>query len=322
MKKILITLAIVAIVLIAIFGGNKKEGEAKRIAILLPADLQLLDDIVTGIKTSFEKAGYKEGKNVTFDVQSSHGDNSTLQSLASKFSTGGYDLIMPLGTGASQAILNLVKDKPIVFGAVTDPKTAGLVDNPNKPGKNITGTSDVTLYKESLEILKKIAPNTKKVGILHNPGEANSVFGLSETKKYALELGLTLEISSVNNTAEVYPVAKALASKVDAFYVLPDVTVVSGIDGFIKASLENKKPLLVFGEDDVKKGGLVSLGTNYTKVGERTGEIALKVLKGESPGNIPVLGVTDADIFINTKTATSLGITIPDEILKSAKATY
>ena len=308
MKKYSIILVLVVLVLLTVFLGHKKDKNIKYIGILLPADIQLLNDVVDGIKMAFKNEGYVENKDVVFDVESSHGDNSTLQSLASKFATGNYDIIIPTGTGASQSIFNLVKEKPIVFSAVTDPKTAGLVENTDKPGKNITGTSDVTLYKESLELLVKLVPGAKKVGIIQNPGEPNSVFALSETKKYAKAMGLDVLVGSAN--------------KVDAFYMLPDVTVASGVDGFIKASLETKKPIIVFGDGDVKKGGLASLGTNYVKVGQKTGEIAVKILKGEKPGNIPVRGVTDADIFLNRKTAEMLGLKIPDDILKSAKQIY
>ena len=322
MKKYSIILVLVVLVLLTVFLGHKKDKNIKYIGILLPADIQLLNDVVDGIKMAFKNEGYVENKDVVFDVESSHGDNSTLQSLASKFATGNCDIIIPTGTGASQSIFNLVKEKPIVFSAVTDPKTAGLVENTDKPGKNITGTSDVTLYKESLELLVKLVPGAKKVGIIQNPGEPNSVFALSETKKYAKAMGLDVLVGSANNSSEVYPSAKALASKVDAFYMLPDVTVASGVDGFIKASLETKKPIIVFGDGDVKKGGLASLGTNYVKVGQKTGEIAVKILKGEKPGNIPVRGVTDADIFLNRKTAEMLGLKIPDDILKSAKQIY
>lgn len=321
MKKILGVLFIIVIILITLTSGNKEEG-VKSIAILQYVSHPLFDLVTVGIKEGLAKEGYVEGKNLKIDLQNGNGDNSTIQSIAQKFANQTDDVIVSYGTAPSQAVYNLVKERPVVFSAVTDPKTAGLVVDPKHPGANITGTSDITLYKESLELLKKLVPNAKKVGILQNPGEPNSVFGLSEAKKYANELGLEIIVGTVNSSAEVYQAAKAIAGKVDAFYMLPDVTVASGANGFVKATLESKKPFISFTSDEVKNGALASLGTNYKMVGERTAEIIVKVLKGEKPGDIPVLGVTDADVFLNTKTAEAIGVTISPELLKSAKKTY
>lgn len=322
MKKIIGLIVLVVIVLLVISNTSKKPEGVTKVAILQYVTHPAFDDVVLGIKDSFKKAGYVEGESVVFDLQNGNGDNATFQSIASKFASEDANIIIPLGTAPSQAVLNLIKDRPIVFGAVTDPKTAGLLADPAKPNANITGTSDITLYKESLELLKKLSPKTKIVGVLHNPGEPNSIFGLSETKRYAKELGLELVVGSVNSSSEVYQGAKALSGKVDAFYMLPDVTVLSGVEGFIKASFEDKKPFISMTDGDVKKGALASLGTNYFKVGEKTGEIAIKVLHGEKISSLPVLGVTDADLFINTKTAELIGLTISANILDSAKETY
>lgn len=322
MKKTIGILVILALIVIVSISGNKKQEEVKKIAILQYVTHPAFDEVTVGIRESLAKAGFKEGKNITLDIQNGNGDNSTIQSIAQKFANQQDDLIVPYGTAPSQAVLNLVKNRPIVFAAVTDPITAGLVNDPQKPGANITGTSDITLYKESLELLKKLVPNAKKIGVLQNPGEANSVFALSETQKYAKELGLEIIVGTVNSSNEVYQAAKAISGKVDAFYVSADVTVTSGINGLIKATLESKRPLIAFTNSDVEAGALASLGTNYKKVGEKTGEIAVRVLKGENPGDIPVLGVTDADIFINKKTAEAIGLTISEEILKSAKTVY
>lgn len=319
MKKILGTVIIICLIVFVVIAGNTKDKTTKKIGVIQYGDHQAWEDVKTGIFKSLLAQGYEQGKNIQIDLQNAHNDNSTMQSIAQSYANGNYDLVISFGTAPSQAILNLEKEKPIVFAAVTDPKSAGLVTDPNHPGGNITGTSDVTLYKESLELLKKLVPNAKKVGVLSNPGETNSVFSVNETKKYAADLGLEIVVVGVNNSGEVYQAAKSISKEVDAFYGIPDNTVTAGVESLIKATLESKKPLVAFLASDVEKGALASLGTDYIKVGEHTGKIIGEVLEGKNPGDISVQSITDADVFINTETAKAIDVTIPSEILKGAK---
>ena len=282
----------------------------------------VFDMVNEGIKEGFAAEGYVEGETITFDIQNAQGDNSANAAIAQKFANSDYTIFIPLGTPSSQAVVNLIKDRPIIFGAVTDPVTAGIVATNEKPGANVTGTSDITLYKEQLELLKKLVPNATKVGIVYNPGEANSKYGLEQAQKYATELGLEVITAAANNSGEILSAARSLVDKVDAFYMTPDNTVVSGQEALIKVALDAKKPLISLDQSGVEKGALATLGTNYKYVGIRTAQIAIRVLKGENPANIPVLGVTDADLFVNTKTAAAIGITIPQDLLTTAKETY
>jgi putative ABC transport system substrate-binding protein len=325
MKKtwiVILVIAVLAIVGWFAFGSKKAPSKVVRVGVSQITSHIVFDSIKTGIVNGFAKAGYKEGKDITFDFQNAQGDNATNAAIAQKFANGDYNLYMPLGTPSSQALVNLVKSKPIVFAAVTDPLSAGIVKSLEKPGGNVTGTSDITLYKQQLELLKKLAPNVKKVGVVYNPGEANAIYSLGEAKKYGEPMGFQFVTAPANNTGEIMSAAKSIANKVDAFYMLSDNTVVSGQDALIKVAIESKKPLISVDESGVKAGALATLGTNYQMVGERAAEIAVRVLKGENPGVIPVLGVTDADIFINTTTAQKIGITFPQDIMSQAKQTY
>lgn len=323
-KSWIIVIAIVVVIIGAYLLLNTKNNNSKvvKVGVSQIVSHVVFDDIKNGIIAGFAANGYTEGKNIIFDFQNAQGEASINQSIAQKFANGDYDLIMPLGTQASQAVANLIKDRPIVFGAVTDPVTAGLVKSNEKPGGNITGTSDITLYKQQLELLKKIKPDVKKVGLVYNPGEANTQYGLEQTKKYGEPMGLEFVTAPANNTGEVLSAARSIVDKVDAFYMLPDNTVLAGQDALIKVAIESKKPLISIDESGVKNGALATLGTNYKKVGERAAEIAVRVLKGEKPGDIPVLGVTDADIFINTTTAQKIGLTFSQDLINQAKQVY
>lgn len=328
MKKTWIVVLIIAVIAIGswiIFGyKNSFLNNSKIIKVCISQIISnpSIDSIKNGIYSGFTKAGYIEGKNIVFDFQNAQGDMSVNQAIAQKFANENCDLIIPISTPSAQAVANLIKKRPIVFSAVTDPISAGLLKSKEKPGGNITGTSDITLIKQQLELLKKIKPDVKKVGIVYNPGEANAQYGLDQTKQYGEAMGLEFVTAPANNTNEILSAARSIADKVDAFYMTTDNTVLTGQDALIKVSIEFKKPLISIDQSGVENGALATLSTNYEKVGERTAEIAIRVLKGENPGNIPVLGVTDADIFINTTTAQKIGIAFPQDLISQAKQIY
>ena len=324
MKNVLwIVVAVLVLGGLAWYATSNKGAQKKIVTVGISqiTSHPVFDMVVAGIKEGFAAAGYTEGETITFDLQNAQGDNSANAAIAQKFGASGYDLFMPLGTPSSQAVVNVIKEKPVVFGAVTDPVSAGLVASNEAPGANVTGTSDITLYKEDLELLMKLVPTVKKVGIVYNPGEANAKFALEQTQKYATAMGLTIVTAPANTTNEITSAARSILSKVDAFFMLPDNTVVSGQESLIKVALDGKKPLISLDQSGVEKGALATLGTNYHDLGVRTAEIAVRILKGENPATIPVLGVTDADLFINTGTAKALDITVPEDLLKTAKVT-
>jgi putative tryptophan/tyrosine transport system substrate-binding protein len=328
-KKVLIgvlVLIVLALGAYALWGKDDqvapKSDKMVRVGISQITSHPVMDMIYEGLKDGFKKAGYEEGKNIEFDVQNAQGEASANSAIAQKFATGNYDIIIPFGTNSSQAVVNLIKDKPVVFSAVTDPVSAGLVSSKENPGANVTGTSDITLYKEHLEFLKQLKPDVKTIGVVYNPGEANAKFALDETKKIAQTMGLEIVTAPANNSGEIMSAARSLVSKVDAFYMMPDNTVLSGMESIVTVANEAKKPFISVDQSGVEKGALATLGTNYRMVGERTAEMAVRILKGEKPGSISVLGVTDADIFVNEKTANAIGITIPQDILQKAKQVY
>lgn len=328
MKKSFPFILIVAVLAALIFYkfANTKTVSQKqkvfKVGISQPLSHPGIDVVRDGIIAGFEASGYKNGENISFDLQNAQGDASVAQSIAQKFANSDYDIFIPIGTQPSQALANLIKSKPIVFAAVTDPVTAGLLQSKDNPGGNITGTSDMILFKEQLELLRKLKPEAIKVGVVYNPSESNSQFGLQESKKFAAELGLQIVTAPANNTSEVLSAAQSLVNKVDAFYVLSDNTVIAGQEALIKVATEAKKPLIGVEQGGVEKGALATIGINYFELGKRTSEVAIRVLKGEDPGKIPVYGVKDGDLFINTKTAQAIGLSIPEEMLKQAKQVY
>ncbi len=328
LNEIMLKKTTLAVILLVVLGGiaaysySNKPSKTLKVGVSQIVSHQIFDEFKSGIIQGFKNGGYEDGKNIIFDFQNANGDMNVNQVIAQKFAASDYDLFMPMGTQSGQAIANLEKKRPIIFAGITDPVTAGLVASKEKPGSNITGTSDIVLYKQPLELLKTLAPNIVKVGILYNPGEANSVSGLEQAKNAASQLNLEIITAPVNNTGEILSATQSIVDKIDAYYLINDNTVLAGQESLIKIALENKKPVIAIDPSGVEKGALATMSTKYEKVGEKAAEIAIRVINGELPGNIPVADITEAEVYLNKKTADIINIQIPDDLINKAVKIY
>ena len=282
----------------------------------------LIDSVQDGFLERMKQLGYKEASNIAYDRQNAQGQIASAQTIVQKFTSDRDDLIFTIGTSPSQAAAKATKSIPIVFGAVTDPISAGLVKNVAQPGGNITGTSDLSPFKDQLKLLVQVAPQVKVIGMVYNPGESNSSFGVSATKKAAAELGLKVITAPITSSNEINSAAASIADKVDAFYSGTDNTVVSALESLIKICEQRKKPLLAADPDSVQRGALITIGVDYKQVGIESANIADRILKGAVPGSIPVVFAPGTVLAVNTAAALAEGVKLPEDVLKRANRVY
>lgn len=278
-----------------------------------------LDACRKGVIDKLKELGYEEGKNVRYDIQIAQGNIATANQIAKKFIGDKKDLIIAIATPTAQAVANLTKTTPIVISAITDPVGAKLVKSLEKPGGNITGTTDMSPVKDQIALFEKLKISVKRLGVIYNSGEANSRTLVEILRSVAKQKGIALVEATVTNSSGVLMAAKSLVGKVDGIYIPTDNTVVSALESVLQVSYENKIPVITGDTDSVVRGALASLGMDYYKLGLQTGVIVGRILKGEKPANIPVETLKDLDLFINEATAQKLGIKIDPELLKSAK---
>lgn len=290
----------------------------KTIGIVQIVEHPSLNTIRETIVKSLDKKGFKEGINITIDYQNAQGDQTNLKNISQKFVGNKYDLIIAISTPATQVVAAETSEIPIVFSGVTDPISAGLVENLDKPNRNITGTSDMVSVEKNMELAKSITPNIKTVGFLYNSGETSSQAVIKELRKYAKSNNLNLVEGAVTNTSEVQQVTESLVSKVDAIFATTDNTIASSMPVVSQIVIKAKKPMYTSADSMVKSGGLAGCGINYTVLGEETADMVVEVLNGKKPGEIPVRIMKDMSVYINKNTADKIGVTIPDSILKSA----
>jgi putative ABC transport system substrate-binding protein len=306
---------------ILLLGCTKESVDKKGFVIGINQFMQhpLLDDVRKGLVEELNGHGISTEKGSTFLLKNANGDQNVAVQINKQFVDRKVDIIVPLGTPSAQSAVKLTKTIPIVFGAITDPVSAGLADSIKKPGGNKTGTSDRWPYKKQVGLMKKLVPNAKKVGIILNPGEANTQASMEFIRPALKELGLAEIDVPVSSTSEVYGAAQSLVGRCDVILVPADNTVVSAFESVVKVANENKIPLFAGSIDSVKKGAVATYGVNYYEIGRATGQLVAQILKGElDPGTIPVIVESKADLVININAAKAQGVRIPDEMLKNA----
>jgi putative ABC transport system substrate-binding protein len=280
-----------------------------------------IDAARDGFIKGLEEAGFKAGEDVVYDLQNAQGDFNNAISIAQKFKDDKVDLIVAISTPSAQAALQVNQEIPIIINAVTDPVAANLAKSWESSGNNVTGMSDAAPNKQQVELIPRFLPEAKNVGTIYNAGEANSVVQIEVARAACKELGLKLIEVSVSNSSEVLMAAQSLAGRVDAIYIVTDNTVVSALESVINVCNQEKIALIVADPSSVDKGALASYGIDYFSLGKRSAEIALKVIKGVKPSDIPIQTITDPNdlqFVVNLDTAKIIGISVSEEIIKAA----
>ncbi len=291
----------------------------KNIGIVQLVQHDALDSANKGFVDALKEKGYEDGKNIAIEQQNAQGEQANAQTICSQFVDAKKDLIFTIATPAAQAAYNSTKDIPIVFTAVTDPVDADIANDWKSSGTNVTGTSDKVPVDQQIDLLKKLIPDAKTLGVIYNTSEANSVIQVDELKKAAEAKGLSVKEIGVTNVNEINQNLSSALGDIDALYTPTDNTVASGYALVGNLCIEKNVPIIGAEEAVVDKGGLASIGIDYYKLGKEAGYKAVEILEGKSPSDIEITTLSDMSFTINTDVAEKLGITIPDDILKDAK---
>ncbi len=291
----------------------------KSLAITQIVEHPALDAVRKGVKDELASAGFKAGENLKWTFESAQGNSATAAQIAKKFAGKSPDVIVAIATPSAQTVAAAARSSKIVFSAVTDPVGAKLVKNMKKPGGNITGVTDLTPIDKHMALVKRVVPSAKTVGVIFNPGEANSVTLVELVKKFAPLQGMKVVEAGATKSSEVLSAARSLVGKADVIYIPTDNTVVSAFSAVVKVGQAAKLPVVAGDTDSVKQGAIAALGFNYYDVGRQTGKIVLQVLNGTKPGDIAVQGVDKMELFVNPGAAKKMGITLDASLIAEAK---
>lgn len=297
---------------------SKADSSNVKVSVTSIVEHPALDAVRDGIKDELAEQGFKEGENLEWAFETAQGNNTMAAQIARKFVGDSPNVIVPISTPSSQAVAGITKDIPIVFAAVTDPIAAGLINNVKQPGGNITGVSDASPLDKHLDLIHDIIPSAKKIGVIYNPGEANSVAIIKELQKVAEEKGYTIVESPASRSSDVQGAARNLINKVDVMYIPTDNTVVSAFESVVRIGQDSQIPVFAGDTSSVSRGAIAAVSFNYYDVGRQTGKLVARVLKGEKPGKISVETVQKTEFHVNPKAAKKMGIEIKEDVVKAA----
>lgn len=303
-------IAAAALACVMAFTGCAKKNDGKiSIGVIQLVEHIALDANYQGFVDGLKEAGYVDGENITIDYQNAQGEQANCTTIADKFVSDKKDLIFAIATPAAQAIAAKTESIPVLISSVTDPQSAGLADTNEKPGHNITGTSDLTPCAAQIDLIKSIFPNAKKVGMLFCSAEDNSRFQIDLAEAECKKIGLEYEEFTVSNQNEVMTVVQSMVGKVDAIYA-PTDNMIAATMGVVSEVATGAKLPVICGEDGmVQSGGLATYGLNYYQLGKQTAAMAVDILKnGKNPAEMPIQYLETCDFSYNKETADLIGV--------------
>src|SRR5262245_3209434 len=280
-------------------------------------------NLVAAFRKGLSEAGYVEGRNVAVEFRWAHNQNERLSDLAADLVRRRVDVIVtPVSTPAAIAAKAATTTIPIVFGTGADPVKAGLVTSLNRPGGNITGanTMSTELLPKRIGLLNELLPSATRFAVLVNPGNP---FGADPAytgvHEVTTAIAQKLEVFTAKSNAEIDSAFAALVQKrANAVVFSPDALFDSRRVHLATLAARYQLPALHWKREFPETGGLMSYGSNVPEVIRQTGVYAGRILRGEKPGDLPVLLPTAFDLVINSQTAKILGLEVPTTLLARA----
>ncbi|SFK74520.1 putative ABC transport system substrate-binding protein [Paenibacillus sp. 1_12] len=329
-KKIWVSLTLAAVLLTAVGCGQKpqagststpsaggsanQEQKTYKVAISQIVEHPSLDATREGFLAALKDAGIA-GSNLKVDYNNAQGDPTNNLSIAQKLASADNDLVYAIATPSAQAVVQQVKKVPVLFAAVTDPLSAKIVTNMDKPGGNVSGASDTNpeAITKLMDFIAGNFPKVKSVGLVLNEGEPNAVVMAKKAEETLSKHGIKLVKAPVTNTSEVKQAGQSLVGRVDALYITLDNTVVSGVDTLLQIAKDKHIPFFSSDRDTVEKGAFATYGFKYYDHGYQVGQMAVDVLKnGKKPADMKVTVPDKLDLILNLKAAKDQGVEVTD----------
>lgn len=314
-RKLLAPLLVVGILLTSLISLHQLKADKKkdvfRIGISQFITHQSLDATREGFVDELAKQGYIEGKNIEIDLQNAQGEQRNLKTISQQLAESS-DVVLAIATPSAQSLANTTQTTPVIFSAVTDPVSAKLVESREHPGGNVTGTSDQSsdAISTQINLIKKVLPKAKTIGILYTQSEPNSVVQKDEAKRLLEEKGFAVVEKTILDSNNVKAAAESLMTEVDMVFVPTDNIISSTMETVKQVSIKHKVPVFGGSTEMIAVGGLYNYGTNYEELGRQTARMLIRVLKGEKPENIAVELPEKLELHTNKEMADALGIDI------------
>lgn len=298
--------------------GSGESTDTLKIGIIQYMSHPSLDNCYNGVVAALEESGLQ----YTADRQigSSNAADADCVNFAKNMVAENYDMIIAIATPAAKAAFAATDDTdiPVIFCAVSDPVSAGLVQDMSAPGYNCTGTSDVLDLAAQVKMIQAFQPDVQKIGILYTSSEENSLTNLANFKTVCEPLNIEVVSVSVQNASDIPAAAEELTSKVDCVNNFTDNNVVNNLSVLLNAAEKYGIPVYGSEEEQVKNGCMASVSIDYVSLGKVTGQMAVDVLKGADAATMAVKTITDASLVYNPDVVAALKMTLPDSYTDAA----
>lgn len=289
------------------------------IAIIQTMEHPALDQTRLGIIETLAQNNLEKDKDITLLFESAQGNPALALQIIQKFIGMKADIIIAIATTAAQAALQGTKDHkiPVLFVSVTDPVGSKILLSPTQPEGHVTGVTNYVDVKKQMETFKKITP-IRELGVVYNPGEANSVSILESMQKVAGELHLKIVAAPAMKTSDVVTAAQSLVGKVQAIFINNDNTALAAFDSVVRVGKGSNIPVFVSDTDIVQKGALAALGADQYALGAQVADMLIRVRSGVSISQIPMETPKSVQLKLNMDVAQGLFLTFTNDIISQA----
>lgn len=286
--------------------------EKPRVIIFTYVSYPILDQSIEGITETLAQNGFSAD---TIDLRTINagGQEEVLPAMSAEALASNPDVIVPVSTPVAKSVAGLASpDQAVIYSTVTNP--ADLQQDQST--RNMSGVADVVNYEANIDLIQTLFPRARRIGMIYNPGERNSQFGVTQTRAIAEREGLTLVTVTANNSTEVLAAVRSLFGRVDVLYIGSDNTVASAMEGVVAAAAERHLPVIASDAGSVEQGALASVSVDYRRLGNRVGEMVVSVLRDRRrPSELPPVAFEGDTLVLNASTAAELGLTFPQALL-------
>ena len=304
--------------------ARAQQGDRIRlIAVLMPGNENdtLAKDRISAFAQALADLGWTVGRNVRIELRWTGGDTNGIRGLARELVGLQPDILLAASTPATAALQQETRTSPIVFAGVADPVASGIVARLDRPGGNITGFAnwEASIGGKWLELLSETAPGLKRVAIMFNPDTAPASAYMPSLEAAAQSLKLVPIIAPVHSDVEIETAIIALGREPGSgLVVMPDGFMLAHRASIILAAARNNVPAVYYLSDFAGDGGLLSYGPDQVDTWRPAATYVDRILRGAKPGDLPVQFPTKFEMVVNLKTAKTLGLTIPTNLLVRA----
>lgn len=308
-KKHLTGILMIAVLL----GGCAQETDMlKKVSVAQIVEHTSLNTIRDSFADEMEQLGYIDGENIRLEYKDAGNNSATMESILSAFAGNKSDVIVAIATPTAQAAARYAQEIPVVFAAVSDPIGSGLTTSLSKPDRNMTGTMDDVQVEQILEAALQIDPDLKRLGVIYNASEANSVTNVEKAKAFGEAHGIAIQEVTVTSSNDVKQAVTTLAASCDALFSPNDNTVASAMSAAAQKAADAGVPYYTGADSMVQDGGFLTVGIDYEELGRESARMVDQLLQGKTCAELPIRTFdTDLKLYVNQTVLKQLGISLP-----------